>query len=153
MLLITWNIHCHFYGGCALNPNWRAKRDWTKEDKLYSRKRNVSNKGSRNHEHIIGTMYSHKMKRGVQYESLWGECLFYYLLELDPLTVRYYEQPIIVPLKHLTKEYVLKESGHVPDVLTFREGCSPHLYQIKGGNEKVEQNLGITRSREVGITA
>lgn len=66
--------------------NWSAKKDWSKEDKLYSRKRNVSNKGSREHEHLIGTLYSHRMKRGVQYESFWGECLFYYLLELDPHT-------------------------------------------------------------------
>lgn len=72
---------------------WSAKRDWSKEDILYCRKRKVSNKGSRIHEHLIGSLYSYKMNRGVQYESFWGECLFYYLLELDPQTIRYYEQP------------------------------------------------------------
>ncbi|MGG1515533.1 hypothetical protein ABE504_08975 [Paenibacillus oryzisoli] len=120
--------------------NWSAKKDWNKEDDLYSRKRNVSNKGSREFEHLIGSMYSHKMKRGVQYESFWGECLFYYLLELDFATIRYYEQPVIVPKNRLTKEYLLKEEQHVPDVLTFREGSRPKLFQIKGGNKKVEQN-------------
>lgn len=119
---------------------WSRKKDWSNEDEVYARKRNVSNKGSREHEHVIGKIYSCKMKRGVQYESLWGECLFYYLLELDPLTVRYYEQPVIVPLQTLTIEYELKQKGHVPDVLTFRDGYRPHLYQIKGGDKEVEQN-------------
>ncbi|WP_088835165.1 hypothetical protein [Paenibacillus tyrfis] len=119
--------------------DWSIKKDWSKEDKIYSRKREVSNKGSREHEHLIGSIYSHKMKRSVQYESFWGECLFYYLLELDPLTIRYYEQPVIVPLKKMTKDYLLKEEGHVPDVLHFREGSRPNLIQIKGGNNYVEQ--------------
>lgn len=123
-----------------MNFNWSAKKDWSKEDKLYSRKRNVSNKGSRTHEHIIGSIYSYKMERSVQYESLWGECLFYYLLELDPLTVRYYEQSVEVPLKKLTKDFILKEDVHVPDVLNFREGSRPHLYQIKGGNKEITQD-------------
>ncbi|MCY9697188.1 hypothetical protein [Paenibacillus alginolyticus] len=81
--------------------NWSVKADWSKEDKLYSRKRDVSNKDSREFEHLIGKIYSHKMKRGVQYESFWGECLFYYLLEYDPQTIHYYEQSVIVPIKKL----------------------------------------------------
>ncbi|KRE48404.1 hypothetical protein [Paenibacillus sp. Soil724D2] len=131
-----------------MDYNWSTKKDWSKEDKLYSRKRNVSNKGSREFEHLIGTIYSHKMNRGVQYESFWGECLFYYLLELDPLTIRYYEQPVIVPINRLTKDHLLKEEGHVPDVLTFRDGLRPNLIQIKGGNKKVEQKLNLFKACE-----
>ncbi|KRF06044.1 hypothetical protein ASG89_20080 [Paenibacillus sp. Soil766] len=123
-----------------MDYNWSTKKDWSKEDKLYSRKRNVTNKGSREFEHLIGSIYSYKMNRGVQYESFWGECLFYYLLELDRLTIRYYEQPVNVSKKRLTKEYILKEEVHVPDALTFRDGSRPILFQIKGGNSKVEQD-------------
>jgi hypothetical protein len=86
------------------------------------------------------------MKRGVQYESFWGECLFYYLLELDPQTIRYYEQPVIVPINKLTNAHILSEVGHVPDVLTFREGFCPYLFQIKGGNDIVEQNANLYQS-------
>ncbi|MBA2939866.1 hypothetical protein HZF08_16255 [Paenibacillus sp. CGMCC 1.16610] len=126
-----------------MDYNWSTKIDWSKEDKLYARKRNVTNKGSREFEHLIGSIYSHKMKRGVQYESFWGECLFYYLLELDKLTIRYYEQPVKVPINRLTKEHILKEEVHVPDVLTFRDGLRPILIQIKGGNSKVEQRPNL----------
>lgn len=123
--------------------NWNEKKDWSNEDKLYSRKRDVSNKGSREFEHLIGSIYSHKMKRGVQYESFWGECLFYYVLELDPLIIRYYEQPVKVPLIKLTEDYELKKKVHVPDVLTFRQGSRPDLFQIKGGNKIVEQTPSL----------
>jgi hypothetical protein len=119
---------------------WSAKKDWSREDKLFARKRNVSNKGSREFEHLIGVMYSHRMKRGVQYESFWGECLFYYLLELDPQVVRYYEQSVIVPTNKLTKEHVLIEQIHVSDVLVFKDRFRPHLFQIKGGNQPVDQS-------------
>jgi hypothetical protein len=126
-----------------MNYNWSTKKDWSKEDKLYARKRNVTKKGSREFEHLIGSIYSHKMKRGVQYESFWGECLFYYFLELDRGTIRYYEQPVNVPINRLTKEYLLKEEVHVPDVLTFRDGSRPILFQIKGGNIKVAQKPSL----------
>lgn len=119
---------------------WSKKKSWSKEDLIYARKRDVTNKGSREHEHLIGAIYSCKMKRGVQYESLWGECLFYYLLELDPLAVRYYEQPVRVPMQNLTKDFVMKNNEHVPDVLLFRDGSRPHLFQIKGGNDFIQQN-------------
>jgi hypothetical protein len=119
---------------------WSKKKNWSIEDQLYARKREVTNKGSHEHEHLIGAIYSSKMKRSVQYESLWGECIFYYLLELYPLMIRYYEQPVFVATQKQTKGLLLKDKGHVPDVLTFREGSRPHLYQLKGGNSFIEQN-------------
>lgn len=129
-----------------MNWEWSKKRDWSKEDLLYARKRNVSNKGSHEHEHIIGAIYSVRMKRHVQYESLWGECLFYYLLELDRNTVRYYEQSVTVPYEKLTKDFVLMKKEHISDVLVFREGRRPHLFQIKGGDKLVEQSPSIFKA-------
>jgi hypothetical protein len=107
--------------------DWSSKQSWEKEDLLYSAKRKVNNTGSRSHLHIIGSIFSRKMNRSIAYESLWGECLFYYFLELDPLTIRYYEQPVLVPYKILNEKYVLEEINHVPDVLGFRQGSVPHL--------------------------
>lgn len=71
----------------------------------------VNNKGSRNSPHIIGSIPSRKMERHIPYESLWGECLFYYLLELDPITVRYYPQPIWVPYQVMNSRFVLKKKS------------------------------------------
>ncbi|WP_342419768.1 hypothetical protein [Paenibacillus sp. FSL H8-0168] len=119
--------------------NWVGKRSWLHEDELYSPKRKVSNKGSRKYTHIIGSFPSIKMNRHIGYESLWGECLFYYFLELDPMTIRYYPQPINIQLQLINKDFVKVKKEHVPDVLVFREGKMPHLYQIKGGNEATEQ--------------
>ncbi|MEK5415687.1 hypothetical protein [Paenibacillus sp. FSL L8-0708] len=119
--------------------DWLSKKTWRKEDELYSPKRKVNNKGSRNFPHIIGSIPSRKMERHIPYESLWGECLFYYLLELDPLTVRYYPQPVWVPYQVMNSRFELEKKGHVPDTLVFRQGNPPHLYQIKGGDIFVEQ--------------
>jgi hypothetical protein len=68
--------------------NWLNK-DWAIEDEKYAAKRQINNKQSKYIKHISGYIHSPKMKRKVGYESLWGECLFYYLLELDTQTVRY----------------------------------------------------------------
>lgn len=40
----------------------------------------------------------------------------------------------------------LKEEEHKPDVLTFREGSRPYLFQIKGGNQIVEQKPNVYRA-------
>ncbi|CAN7736216.1 hypothetical protein LJR153_006314 [Paenibacillus sp. LjRoot153] len=104
--------------------NW-SKNDWKEEDNLYSPKRKVNNKGSRYHPHIIGSFYSQKNKRPVEYESL-GERLFYYYLELDTSVLRYYVQPIVVPIFSQNDEW-----PHIPDVLAFKLGFQPLLYQIK----------------------
>ncbi|MEK3909672.1 hypothetical protein [Paenibacillus sp. FSL H7-0331] len=101
--------------------DWKSKRSWVQEDAMYSPKRKVNNKGSREHKHIIGSIPSRKMNRSISYESLWGECLFYYFLEIDPLTVRYYEQPVVVTFRELNAQFVLVEKEHVPDTLAFRQ--------------------------------
>ncbi|OCT12539.1 hypothetical protein A8709_32475 [Paenibacillus pectinilyticus] len=119
--------------------DWKSKKCWAQEDALYFPKRKVNNKGSRNHEHIIGSIPSRKMNRSIGYESFWGECLFYYLLEIDPLTVRYYAQPVEVTYTELNAQYALVEKKHVPDTLVFRQTYRPHLFQVKGGNNFIEQ--------------
>ncbi|MBM6616190.1 hypothetical protein [Bacillus suaedaesalsae] len=115
-------------------------KNWSSEDVLYIAKREVNNKQSKYIKHISGYLHSHKMNRRVGYESLWGECLFYYIIELDTGTIRYYEQPIEVPVKAFNDETKqLDEWYHIPDVLVFREGEKPHLYQIKGTEKKAWQ--------------
>ncbi|OBY81427.1 hypothetical protein BBG47_01110 [Paenibacillus sp. KS1] len=67
--------------------------NWAEEDKLFMPKRRVNNRNSYSHPHIIGSFYSQRMKRVVEYESL-GERLFFYYLELDRAVMRYYVQPV-----------------------------------------------------------
>ncbi|KAB7663886.1 hypothetical protein [Bacillus sp. B1-b2] len=45
-----------------------------------------------------------KNEKSCWYESLWGECLFYYILELELNTVRYYDQPVEIPIKFFNIE-------------------------------------------------
>ncbi|MCR8633206.1 TnsA endonuclease C-terminal domain-containing protein [Paenibacillus radicis (ex Xue et al. 2023)] len=104
--------------------------DWVKEDQLYYPKLRVDNKISWQHPHIIGTFRSVKLKRDVEFHSL-GERLFYYFLELDTEVIRYYVQPVEVAMPQLDPEGQKKEWKHVPDVLVFRQGYIPQLYQIK----------------------
>lgn len=113
--------------------DWR-NRVWTKEDVLYYPKRKVNNRGSRYHHHIIGSFYSQKNKRTVEYESL-SERLFYYYLELDTEVVRYYVQPVQVLIYEGKEEWF-----HVPDVLLFRQRCMPLLYQVKLEPEEEAKN-------------
>lgn len=103
---------------------WSAKT-WETEDEAYAPKRRVNNKGSRWHPHIIGSFYSYKNQKTVEFESL-NERMFYYFLEIDLDVARYYVQPIRVPMMTDKKEWV-----HVPDVLVFRERFQPLLFQIK----------------------
>ncbi|MGV6935522.1 hypothetical protein ACWA2B_08385 [Paenibacillus sp. CMM36] len=102
-----------------------SNKNWKKEDEAYFPKRKVNNKGSHRHPHLIGSFYSRTNQRVVEYESL-NERLFYYYLELDSLVVRYYPQPLRVLMKTDNREWF-----HIPDVLVFREGSKPLLYQIK----------------------
>ncbi|KRW91208.1 hypothetical protein SD51_10155 [Alicyclobacillus tengchongensis] len=107
-----------------------SNKSWEKEDAAYAPKRKVGNRGSQQRPHVIGSFYSPKMKRVVEYESL-GEYLFYSLLELDNQTVRYYVQPVEVPIPYLDKHGKPRHWTHVPDVLVFRQQYEPHLYQVK----------------------
>src|SRR4051812_16862121 len=102
-----------------------STRTWKLEDEAYAPKRKVNNKGSREHPHIIGSYYSYRNKRTVEYESL-NERMFDYFLELDRDVYRYYVQPIKVRMEEDGDEWF-----HIPDVLVFRQGYRPLLHQIK----------------------
>lgn len=117
--------------------DWNNK-SWSYEDEIYKPKRKTHNKGSHFFHHNSGSLYSHKMKREIGYESFWGEYLFYYYLELDPYTVRYYPQPVEIEIPRFQKSWL-----HIPDVLIFRNGCNPILCQIKGGDAIVNQKEEI----------
>jgi hypothetical protein len=108
---------------------WISK-NWIEEDNRFSPKRKVDNKLSWKIHHLIGSFNSVKMNKTVEYESL-GECLFYYFLELDHSVMRYYVQPVEVKFRSLKNDGDIKEWVHVPDVLVFRNGSTPFLYQIK----------------------
>jgi hypothetical protein len=112
-------------------------KDWSYEDKEYCQKRHVDNKISASIHHIIGTFHSFKMNRAIEYEST-NEFIFYSLLELDCLTERYYIQPVEVEIHSINENGVRKIWTHVPDVLVFRKGMPPTLYQIK--DTKFEEN-------------
>ncbi|MEK8210348.1 hypothetical protein NST41_32660 [Paenibacillus sp. FSL L8-0696] len=110
---------------------------WVKEDMLYNAKRKVNNRGSRYHNYIIGSFYSPKNQRTVEYESL-SKRLFYYYLELDTEVIRYYVQPIEVPIYEGKEEWI-----HTPDALVLRQRRIPLLYQVKlepeeKPNERIE---------------
>lgn len=105
-------------------------KSWNEEDKQFSPKRKVDNKLSWIIHHLIGSFHSVKMDKTVEYESL-GECLLYFFLELDHSVKRYYVQPVEVRFRSLKEDGDIKEWVHVPDVLVFRNGSRPYLYQIK----------------------
>lgn len=109
--------------------NWSSK-DWLAEDNMFSPKRKVDNKLSWKIHHLIGSFNSVKMDRTVEYESL-GECLFYSFLELDQSVIRYYVQPVEISFKSMDKSGDIREWAHVPDVIVFRNGHEPYLFQIK----------------------
>ncbi|MFH5181591.1 hypothetical protein ACHHV8_02555 [Paenibacillus sp. TAB 01] len=115
--------------------HWSDKT-WIEEDKLFQPKRRVDNKISWQRPHLIGGFRSRKMKRRVEYHSL-NECFFYYYLELDKSTIRYYVQPIEVSIPVISAVESNKSWKHVPDVLVFRNGSKPLLYQIKESPEDV----------------
>ena len=112
---------------------WKNK-DWNKEDIEYAAKRKVSNKDSQWKKHITGIINSNKMNRQIEFESM-AEYIFYYYLELDKLTIRYYVQPVEVEVGFVDKNGEKKNWPHVPDVLIFRQGLPPMLIQIKGDND------------------
>ncbi|WP_078543091.1 PDDEXK family nuclease [Litchfieldia alkalitelluris] len=118
---------------------------WALEDKLYNLKRKVDNKQSKYKQHMIGSFRSNKMQRPVYYESLWGECLLFYILELDPTTIRYYEQPVEIPIYYKDEKGKLNSWIHVPDVLIFKQGMKPILSQIKVNTPESHKDKQIKR--------
>ncbi len=121
--------------------NWDNK-SWDQEDIKYSQKRNVQNKISWRMPHIIGSFYSYKINGIIEYESL-GELLFYFLLELDRQTIRYYVQPVKISIKQVDDAGRINNWIHVPDVLVFRNESKPMLFQIKDSPDEVPQNAYI----------
>ncbi|MBP1992433.1 hypothetical protein [Paenibacillus eucommiae] len=110
------------YRGSRVGYDW-SNMNWKQEDFLYTPKRKVNNWSSHQHPHIIGSFYSHKTERPVEYESL-GERLFYYYLGLDQSVVRYYVQPVEVSIENHGEE----AWNHIPDTLVFRKHTIPFLY-------------------------
>ncbi|WAH37433.1 TnsA endonuclease C-terminal domain-containing protein [Alicyclobacillus dauci] len=106
-----------------------GNKSWEVEDAQFAPKRRVNNRGSRHKPHIIGSFYSPKTTKVVEYESL-AEYLFYALLELDKSALRYYVQPVEVDIPYIDGD-THRSWTHVPDVLVFRQGSVPILYQIK----------------------
>lgn len=121
--------------------HWIGK-SWEKENVEFAPKRKVDNKGSRKRPHVIGAFHSHMMNVVVEYESL-NEWAFYSLLELDTNTVRYYVQPVQIHVPYTDDVGNLKSWLHVSDVLVFREGSIPHLYQIKESPNNSDKKLKI----------
>ncbi|RFU60739.1 TnsA endonuclease N-terminal domain-containing protein [Peribacillus glennii] len=103
---------------------------WKKQDVEFAPKRKVNNKLSWKNPHSTGYFYSNKMERSFEYESM-GECLFYFFLELDPLTLRYYVQPCEIGIPYYDKEGDRQHWIHIPDVLVFRKHDPPCLFEIK----------------------
>ena len=114
-------------------------KTWEQEDREFYPKRKVSNKASWKIHHIIGSFYSEKMERTVEYESM-GEYILYSLLELDKSVQRYYVQPIFVEISCLDNNGVKRDWKHVSDVLVFRDGTNPRLLQIKDKPNEVSND-------------
>lgn len=107
--------------------NW-SSTDWTVMDELYAPKRKVTRNKRTAFRNIVGKFYSHKMGRIVEYESL-GERLYFFHHELDQTIVRYYVQPVKVPI--LVGRDQKDDPHHTPDSLSFRNGHRPLLSQVK----------------------
>lgn len=110
---------------------------WEEYDLIFKPKRKVSNKSSKALPHIIGTFYSNKMNRSIEYESI-NEFILYIILELDKKVYRYYVQPVEIEIKNVKKTWI-----HVPDVLVFRANMKPLLYQVKEPKNKVTDKIKI----------
>lgn len=125
--------------------DWLHKT-WTEEDVAYAPKRQVHNRASWLKPHNIGSFYSVKNGRDVAYESK-NECLFYFLLELDPKTVRYYPQPLEIPMSGRNQHGRFNTWSHFPDVLVFRQGNPPSLFEVKESPELLSKGFVYTKAR------
>ncbi len=126
--------------------NWLNKT-WDEEDVAYAPKRQVHNRASWLRPHEIGSFPSFKNGgREVAYES-GNERLFYYLLELDPRTVRYYPQPLEISMSGRDKSGRLNTWPHYPDVLVFRQGNVPSLFEMKESPEQLPEGFERTKAR------
>lgn len=123
--------------------NWDNK-NWEEEDAKFAPKRKVNNKASHQLHNIMGAFYSYKMNRVVEHESL-NEWLFYSLLELDNATKRYYPQPVAIDIPYTDEDGNKKTWSHISDVLVFRQGMMPVLYQVKEKQEENKKNSFINK--------
>lgn len=119
---------------------------WDKYDIKFKPKRKVNNKSSWKLPHIIGSFYSNKMEKRIEYESI-NEFIFYSILELDKKIVRYYVQPVEIKIKYRDKNGIEKSWIHVPDVLVFRENVKPSLYQVKDTKSKSTDKFKIINNK------
>ncbi|MBU3198155.1 TnsA endonuclease N-terminal domain-containing protein [Clostridium estertheticum] len=119
-----------------------TKTNWENEEIQFKQKRHVNNKVSWKLPHIIGTFYSSKMERSVEYESI-NEFIFYAFLELDVKTIRYYIQPSEINISCLDNVGNKKNWVHIPDVLVFRQDSLPVLYQVKDPRSKESNKIEI----------
>ncbi len=125
--------------------NW-TKVDWKEYDEIYKPKRNVNNHASWKIHHMMGAFYSNKMDVVVEYESF-GELLAYFLFEIDKSILRYYVQPVKIDITTLTETGERKVWSHVPDVLVFRNGSNPLLYQIKDSKYELPENMDVINNK------
>lgn len=112
--------------------------DWDTVDRIFSPKRKVKNSYGGKFPHMIGSFYSEKNKTTVEYESL-GENIAHNLFELDPKVVRYYVQPDGIDVPYQANDGTYKSWIHHPDVLVFRQGTCPHLFQIKNSSKETDK--------------
>jgi hypothetical protein len=127
------------------NMEWSHRTSWAAEDVAFAPKRRVQNRGSNKRPHVIGAFYSAKMDRIIEYESL-NEYLFLGILELDPRTARYYVQPVAIPVPVGSDSEGEATWPHVVDVLVFRDGHRPCLYDIKSPDDPAAAKA-IARTR------
>lgn len=123
-------------------------KNWIKEDELFAPKRKAENKASRKKTYIIGSFYSYKNNTTVEYQSL-NECYFFYLLEIDNDILRYYPQPVEIPLVALSKNGKIHRWVHVPDVLVFRQTQSPYLFQVKESPNNLSNLSSLYHKRSI----
>lgn len=135
---MDWNIYCSEIENPQIDyfQTDLSKVDWHKIDDTFSPKRKVKNTFAGKFPHMIGSFFSEKNKRNVEYESL-SENYAFSLFELDPQVVRYYVQPIEIQVPYIDKNGIKKAWNHHPDVLVFRQGSCPHLFQIKNTKELI----------------
>lgn len=119
--------------------DWKNKT-WEDEDKEFAPKRRVNNKGADKKPHIIGSFYSDRMQRIVEFESL-NEDILYNIFEMDRDTIRYYVQPVKIEIPYFDERGNPRTWIHVSDALAFRQGLCPHLFQIKDILDKENEKL------------
>lgn len=120
--------------------------DWKEYDETYKQKRKVNNHASWRIHHLMGSFHSNKMDTVVEYES-YGELLAYFLFEIDKSVIRYYVQPIKVDIPSFNEDGEKKIWTHVPDVLVFRNGSNPVLYQIKDAKYELPENMELINKK------